>query len=49
MTIVWIFCVIGVGACVSGLLKLVTGWRASDEQTYPAGNCGQVAEVRGRG
>lgn len=23
MTIVWIFCFIGVGACVSGLLKLV--------------------------
>jgi hypothetical protein len=23
MTIVWIFCYIGVGACVSGLLKLV--------------------------
>ena len=23
MTIVWIFCFIGVGTCVSGLLKLV--------------------------
>lgn len=23
MTIVWIFCFIGAGACVSGLLKLV--------------------------
>ena len=23
MTIAWIFCFIGVGACVSGLLKLV--------------------------
>lgn len=23
MTIVWIFCFVGVGACVSGLLKLV--------------------------
>nr|DAI29668.1 MAG TPA: hypothetical protein [Caudoviricetes sp.] len=23
MTVVWIFCFIGVGACVSGLLKLV--------------------------
>mgnify|MGYP001634465657 FL=1 len=23
MTIVWIFCYIGVGACVSGLMKLV--------------------------
>lgn len=23
MTIVWIFCFIGVGACVSGLLKLL--------------------------
>lgn len=23
MTIVWIFCFIGVGACVSGLMKLV--------------------------
>lgn len=24
MTIVWIFCFIGVGTCVSGLLKLVS-------------------------
>lgn len=23
MTIVWIFCYIGVGACVSGMMKLV--------------------------
>lgn len=30
MTIVWIFCFIGVGTCVSGLLKLVD-WMESKQ------------------